>query len=660
MRAQMRWLALAAMLLPADPARRAGRATSLLASATRRGLRRARARPTPRSRRRSRIAILRPDLYDVDRLLASTATYALASPAACSPIFTAVTSPTGLLLGGESAVVAVVVTALRGRRLAPLRTRLQRRVDRRLYPVRWAALAAVDDLRSRVDAGTAPARRSWRTCCARRCATRTCASGTGSRAGPGSWTPAAAGAVEPGPDGVPVRVGGAEIGLLRGTSPPASCSPTCGRGGGAAGRGRAAAPRARQRAARGRGEPGPAAARGLRGAAAARARPARRRAAAAGLARDGAAARAAAPRERRRRRERAARPGGRRARRRPSASCARSRTASGRAASTTGWARRCAALVDDRAAARRAATSAPSRCPTTSRRPPTTSPARRWPTPSSTPAPTASRCGSHATRAGCRSRVRDDGRGGARRPAARPGRAGRPGRRRTAGRCWSRSAPGARHDRRGGAAVRVVIGEDSALFREGLARLLGTPATRSSPRPATPGARGRRRRRRRRTSRSIDIRMPPDGTDDGARAARRIRDGHPDAGHRAAVPARRDAGTRSSWSASGRFGYLLKDRVLDVDDFLDALRRVAAGGSALDPEVVAPAARRPAATRPARHAHRPRARGAGADGGGPHQRRHRAPAVAHRAHRGDPRRAHPRQARPAGGARRTTAACWPC
>ena len=38
--------------------------------------------------------------------------------------------------------------------------------------------------------------------------------------------------------------------------------------------------------------------------------------------------------------------------------------------------------------------------------------------------------------------------------------------------------------------------------------------------------------------------------------------------------------------APGRFGYLLKDRVLDVDDFLDALRRVAAGGSALDPEVV--------------------------------------------------------------------------
>jgi DNA-binding CsgD family transcriptional regulator len=44
--------------------------------------------------------------------------------------------------------------------------------------------------------------------------------------------------------------------------------------------------------------------------------------------------------------------------------------------------------------------------------------------------------------------------------------------------------------------------------------------------------------------------------------------------------------TLSSWSASGRFGYLLKDRVFDVDEFLDALRRVADGGSALDPEVV--------------------------------------------------------------------------
>ncbi len=46
------------------------------------------------------------------------------------------------------------------------------------------------------------------------------------------------------------------------------------------------------------------------------------------------------------------------------------------------------------------------------------------------------------------------------------------------------------------------------------------------------------------------------------------------------------SGTPSGWWPPRRFGYLLKDRVLDVDDFLDALRRVADGGSALDPEVV--------------------------------------------------------------------------
>ncbi len=56
--------------------------------------------------------------------------------------------------------------------------------------------------------------------------------------------------------------------------------------------------------------------------------------------------------------------------------------------------------------------------------------------------------------------------------------------------------------------------------------------------------------------------------------------------HRNAQPAHRDAHSVDV-VASGRFGYLLKDRVFDVDDFLDALRRVGDGGSALDPEVVA-------------------------------------------------------------------------
>nr|WP_202886589.1 response regulator transcription factor [Kribbella sandramycini] len=83
----------------------------------------------------------------------------------------------------------------------------------------------------------------------------------------------------------------------------------------------------------------------------------------------------------------------------------------------------------------------------------------------------------------------------------------------------------------------------------------------------------------------IDIRMPPDQTDDGARAARTLRTSHPAMG---IVLLSQHVETRHSLElvSTGGFGYLLKDRVLDVDQFLDALTRVAAGGSALDPEVV--------------------------------------------------------------------------
>jgi DNA-binding NarL/FixJ family response regulator len=83
----------------------------------------------------------------------------------------------------------------------------------------------------------------------------------------------------------------------------------------------------------------------------------------------------------------------------------------------------------------------------------------------------------------------------------------------------------------------------------------------------------------------VDIRMPPDHTDDGARAARVLREDHPSLG---ILLLSQHIETQHSVAlvSSGGFGYLLKDRVLDVDDFVDALRRVAAGGSALDPEVV--------------------------------------------------------------------------
>ncbi|MGN9761551.1 response regulator [Streptomyces sp. SD31] len=134
--------------------------------------------------------------------------------------------------------------------------------------------------------------------------------------------------------------------------------------------------------------------------------------------------------------------------------------------------------------------------------------------------------------------------------------------------------------------MRIVIGEDSALFREGLARLLADAGhdivARAADAPALVAAVTENRP----DLAVIDIRMPPDLTDDGARAARRIREGFPELG---IVLLSQHIETRNAVElvAQGRFGYLLKDRVFDVEDFLDALLRVAGGGSALDPEVVA-------------------------------------------------------------------------
>jgi DNA-binding NarL/FixJ family response regulator len=133
--------------------------------------------------------------------------------------------------------------------------------------------------------------------------------------------------------------------------------------------------------------------------------------------------------------------------------------------------------------------------------------------------------------------------------------------------------------------MRIVIGEDSALFREGLARLL---ADAGHDIVATAGDAGGLESAVRDTQPDVaivDVRMPPDHTDDGARAARRLRDAYPALG---ILVLSQHVETRHSVElvTQGGFGYLLKDRVLDLDDFLDALARVADGGSALDPEVV--------------------------------------------------------------------------
>jgi DNA-binding NarL/FixJ family response regulator len=134
--------------------------------------------------------------------------------------------------------------------------------------------------------------------------------------------------------------------------------------------------------------------------------------------------------------------------------------------------------------------------------------------------------------------------------------------------------------------MRIVIGEDSALFREGLARLLEdaghSVVAKASDAPSLVAAVEEHKP----DLAIVDIRMPPDRTDDGARAARQLRDRDASL---AIVLLSQHLESRHSVElvASGHFGYLLKDRVFDVEDFLDTLQRVAAGGSALDPEVVA-------------------------------------------------------------------------
>lgn len=134
--------------------------------------------------------------------------------------------------------------------------------------------------------------------------------------------------------------------------------------------------------------------------------------------------------------------------------------------------------------------------------------------------------------------------------------------------------------------MRIVIGEDSALFREGLARLLADAGhdivARAADAPALVAAALAQ------PSDLVitDIRMPPDQTDDGARAARAIRLQRPS---QPILLLSQHIEVRQSVDlvATGGFGYLLKDRVLDVDELLQTIDRVAAGGSALDPLVVA-------------------------------------------------------------------------
>ena len=136
--------------------------------------------------------------------------------------------------------------------------------------------------------------------------------------------------------------------------------------------------------------------------------------------------------------------------------------------------------------------------------------------------------------------------------------------------------------------MRVVIAEDSVLVREGLARLLGESGIEVAAAVGDAEALKAAVAEHKPDVAIVDVRMPPDHTDEGLRAAIAIRREHPGT---AILVFSQYVETRYAADllrmGSGGVGYLLKDRVADVTEFLDALTRVADGGSALDPEVVA-------------------------------------------------------------------------
>ncbi len=136
--------------------------------------------------------------------------------------------------------------------------------------------------------------------------------------------------------------------------------------------------------------------------------------------------------------------------------------------------------------------------------------------------------------------------------------------------------------------MRLVIAEDSVLLREGLARVLAEAGIEVVAQVGDAEALVRAVRTERPDVAIVDVRMPPTLTDEGARAAEQIRSEFPEVGLLVlsqVIEARH--ALRLFRETPEGFGYLLKDRVLEIDDFLDAVRRVAKGGTAIDPDVVA-------------------------------------------------------------------------
>ena len=135
--------------------------------------------------------------------------------------------------------------------------------------------------------------------------------------------------------------------------------------------------------------------------------------------------------------------------------------------------------------------------------------------------------------------------------------------------------------------MRVVVAEDSVLLREGMAHLLEEAGYEVVGQAGNADELILKVRSYRPDVAVVDIRMPPTQTDEGLRAAKQIRKELPQTGVLvlSAYLESEYALELLSESAEG-VGYLLKDRVSDVEQFLSAVRRVGEGGSALDPEIV--------------------------------------------------------------------------
>ena len=136
--------------------------------------------------------------------------------------------------------------------------------------------------------------------------------------------------------------------------------------------------------------------------------------------------------------------------------------------------------------------------------------------------------------------------------------------------------------------MRIVIADDAVLLREGAARLLEEAGFEIVAQAGDAEDLLRKVRAHKPDVAIIDVRMPPDNTDDGLRAALVIREELPDIGILLLSQYVEDRYLRELLSRGAEgVGYLLKERVADVDRLVEAVERVAAVGSVLDPQVVA-------------------------------------------------------------------------